>query len=169
MLRPGTQTPPLQFELIDGSPWSLHDQRPVALTLLSLRRGRFCKYCRAHLADLNALVPDFERRGVRSSPSAPTLPPEARRLRDDHGLDRLTIGHGLRQADIDACGLFASERVMDGVKVRFAEPALWLVQPGGRLYANFQSSMSCAPNDLRLLLEGIDTLAAHDFPDRGTA
>ena len=169
LLRPGTRTPSLAFNLIDGSAWSLHDQRPASLTLLSFRRGRFCKYCRGHLAELNALVPDFQRRGVEVVTVSTDTATEAMRLRDEDGLEALAIGHGLRQSDIDACGLFASERLLDGVSVRFAEPALWLVRPGGQLYANFQSSMSCAPNDLRLLLEGIDTLAAHDFPERGNA
>ena len=168
MLRPGTQTPPIAFRLIDGSEWALHAQQPAALTLLSFRRGRFCRYCRGHLADLNALAPEFARRGVDVVTVSTDTAEEAMRLRDEEGFDGLKIGYGLRQADIDACGLFASERVFDGVDVRFAEPALWLVQPGGRLYANFQSSMSCAPNDLSLLLEGIDTLAEHGFPDRGT-
>jgi peroxiredoxin len=169
MRRPGTQTPPLEFRLIDGATWALHAQHPAALTLLSFRRGRFCRYCRGHLADLNTLVPDFNRRGVDVVTVSTDDAAEAQRLHDEEGFDRLTIGHGLRQTDIEACGLFASERVMDGVKVRFAEPALWLVRPGGQLYANFQSSMSCAPNDLQQLLEGIDILAEQNFPDRGCA
>ncbi|AIT82174.1 hypothetical protein JI59_21875 (plasmid) [Novosphingobium pentaromativorans US6-1] len=169
MLRPGTQTPPIEFNLIDGSLWSLHKRDPAALTLLSFRRGNFCRYCRGHLAQLDSLVPAFEERGIEVVTVSTDGIEEAQRLRLEHGLNRLAIGHGLRQDDIEACGLFASERVMNGVRQRFAEPALWLVRPGGQLYANFQSSMSCAPNDLNLLLEGIDTLAAHGFPDRGNA
>lgn len=169
MLRPGAQTPPLTFSLIEGTIWSLHAQRPAAFTLLSFRRGRFCRYCRGHLADLNALAPDFNRRGVEVVTVSTDSADEAQRMRNEEGYDKLTIGNGLRQTDIDSCGLFASQRIVDGVNVRFAEPALWLVRPGGQLYASFQSSMSCAPNDLRLLLQGIDTLAEHDFPDRGNA
>lgn len=169
MRRPGEHTPSLEFPLLDGSRWSLHARRPTTLTLVSFHRGRFCKYCRSHLAELARLVPAFEHRGIEVVAVSTDTIEEAARLRDELGGARLAIGHSLRQEDIDACGLFASERAFDGVTLRFAEPALWLVRPGGQLYANFQNSMSCAPNDLNLLLEGIDTLAPHGFPDRGTA
>lgn len=169
MLSPGQAIPPLRVRLVNSETWAIHERSPAALTLVSFRRGAFCRFCRTHIRDLNRLAPEFNQRGVETIVVSVDSEADAASMVVNEGITSpLQVGYGLTDADIDACGLFATRRTKGAESVRFAEPALWLVRPGGTLYATFQSSMSCAPPDLNSLLEGIDILAEQNFPDRGT-
>lgn len=167
MLKPEQPVPNLAFDLTDGSCWSFDAAAPRTLTMLAIYRGAFCRFCRRHLLDLEAMAPAFAERGVDiiavSADSADT----ARTMARDLGLERVRVGHGVDLALLSQSGVFLSEVTRDGAVLRFAEPSLWLVRPDRRLYAIFQGSMSCARPDLASLLDGVDMLAPHGFPPRG--
>jgi len=167
MLRPNTLAPPLEFPLADGRTWRLRDKRRGALTLISFFRGGFCKYCRAHLAELDAACPDFAGLGVDVVAVSVDDAASASRTMAQQPLTRLDLGYGLRLEDVRAFELFASRREVEGRSIVFAEPALVFIRPSGLVYAVWQNSMSCGRPDLASLCDGLQALAAQGFPTRG--
>jgi len=47
-----------------GGRWALAREKAEKLALLVFYRGVFCPVCRTWLADLERLLPEFEKRGV---------------------------------------------------------------------------------------------------------
>lgn len=65
---PGDTMPALDARLVidgkGGGRWLLAREKPSKLALLAFYRGIFCPICRVWLADLDRLVPEFDKRGV---------------------------------------------------------------------------------------------------------
>lgn len=121
------------------------------------------------MQQLNGLSTDFSDLGIELAGVSVDPKDVAKAWAEDNGIDKVSIGYGLTQAQIDACGLFASRVTRDGTEMYFAEPALWLIRPDGELYLNIQSSISCGRPDLDSLLAGLKRLAGEGYTLRGNA
>ena len=121
------------------------------------------------MQQLNGLHAEFAELGIEMAGASVDSKDVAKAWAEDNGIDKVSIGYGLTQKQIETCGLFASHFTRDGKELYFAEPALWLVRPDGELFLNIQSSVSCCRPGLDYLMAGLKLLAGQGFPTRGNA
>ena len=169
MLKPGRMVPDLDFPLVGGGSLSLHGDTTSSLRLVSFYRGAFCGYCTRFMQQLSGLHAQFAELGIELAGVSVDPEGTASQWRDDNAIDNVSIGYGLTQQQIEACELFASRVTRGGKEMYFAEPALWLVKPGGELYLTIQSSISCGRPDLASLIDGLKRLAGEGYTLRGNA
>ena len=155
--------------MVTGGSWTLHGESTAQLHLISFFRGAFCGYCTRFMQQLNGLHAEFAELGIDLAGVSVDSKDIANAWREDNGIDKISIGYGLSQEQIEACELFASRITRGGTEMYFAEPALWLVKPDGELYLNIQSSISCGRPDLESLIGGLKRLAAEGYTLRGNA
>ena len=173
---PGDTLPALEARLAGGGRWALAQEKPAQLALLAFYRGAFCPVCRAWLADLERLVPQFEKRGVPVIALSADRRDGAEKAAKEWGLRRLRVGYGLDVEHARKAGLYISEgrgiNPATGVKEPrfFAEPALLLVRPGGGLYAAWVQSTPYARVHFAEVLTAVDNFIAKALPaPRGSA
>ncbi len=63
-LIPRQPVPPLSVPLAGGGKFDLDTETPEKFTLVVFYRGLHCPQCRKQLTDLEAKLPEFEKRGV---------------------------------------------------------------------------------------------------------
>lgn len=173
---PGDTMPAIDARLVGGGRWALAQEKPAKLALLAFYRGAFCPICRTWLADLDRLVPEFEKRGVSVIALSCDRKDAAEKSAKDWGLKRLRVGYKLDVEDARKAGLYISEgrglNPTTGVKepMLFAEPGLLLVTPEGELYAAWIQSAPYARVHLSEVLTAVDNFIAKDLPEpRGSA
>ena len=159
-----------------GGRWALAREKADKLCLLAFYRGVFCPVCRAWLADLDRLVPEFERRGVSVIALSCDEKEGAEKAVAEWGLTNLRVGYKLDVEDARRAGLYISEGRAASVAANekepmlFAEPALLLVRPEGELYAAWIQSTPYARVHLVEVLAAVDNFIAKDLPEpRGSA
>ena len=177
---PGGKLPSIGARLVQGKGagerWTLAQEKAKRLALLAFYRGAFCPICRVWLADLDRLVPEFEKRGVSAIALSCDRKEAAEKSVKDWGLQHLRVGCQLDVEDARTAGLYVSEgRGMNpgsGLKEPrlFAEPALVLVKPGRVLYAAWIQSMPYARVHFAEVLTAVDNFVAKNIPaPRGSA
>jgi peroxiredoxin len=173
---PGDTMPAVEARLVGGGRWALAHEKPGKLALLAFYRGAFCPICRVWLADLDRLVPQFEKRGVSVIALSSDRKEGAEKSVKDWHLRHLRVGYKVDVDDARKAGLYISEgRGLNpdtGVKepVLFTEPALLLVRPEGELYAAWIQSTPYARVHIAEVLTAVDNFVAKDLPaPRGSA
>ena len=173
---PGDTMPAIDARLVSGARWALAREKPARLALLAFYRGAFCPICRVWLADLDRLVPEFEKRGVSVIALSCDKKEGAEKAVKEWGLKRLRVGYKLDVEDARRAGLYISEgrgvNPATGVKepMLFAEPALLLVRPEGELYAAWIQSTPFARVHIAEILTAVDNFVAKNIPEpRGSA
>jgi len=168
--------PAIDARLVGGGRWALAREKAEKLALLAFYRGIFCPVCRTWLADLDRLVPEFERRGVSVIALTCDKKDAAEKAVKDWGLKNLRVGYSLASNDARQAGLYISEgrglNPATGQKepMLFAEPAVLLVRPEGELYAAWIQSTPYARPHLAEILTAVDNFVAKDLPEpRGSA
>jgi len=173
---PGDTMPALDARLVGGGRWALAGEKPERLALLAFYRGIFCPICRVWIADLDRLVPEFGKRGVRVIALSCDKKEGAEKAVADWGLKHLRVGYGLDPEDARRAGLYISEgrglNPSTGQKepMLFAEPALLLVRPEGELYAAWIQSTPYARVHIGEILTAVDNFVSKNLPEpRGSA
>ena len=173
---PGDTMPAIDARIANGDRWSLAQDKPAKLSLLAFYRGIFCPICRVWIADLDRLVPEFEKRGVSVIALSCDLQEGAEKAVKDWGLKHLRIGYKLDVEDARRAGLYISEgRGLNPVSqlkepMLFAEPALLLVDAAGELYAAWIQSTPYARVHIAEILTAVDNFVAKKLPPpRGSA
>lgn len=173
---PGDTMPAIDARLVTGGRWALAREKPEKLALLAFYRGIFCPICRVWVADLDRLVPQFEKRGVSVIALSCDRKDGAEKAVKTWGLKRLRVGYKLEVEDARRAGLYISEgrgvNPATGVKepMLFAEPALLLVKPEGELYAAWIQSTPFARVHIAEVLTAVDNFVAKNIPEpRGSA
>ena len=173
---PGDTMPAIDARLAGGGRWALAREKSEKLSLLAFYRGIFCPICRVWLADLDRLVPEFEKRGVSVIALSCDRKEGAEKAVKDWGLKNLRVGYGLDVEDARRAGLYISEgrglNPSTGLKepMLFAEPALLLVRPEGELYAAWIQSTPFARVHIAEILTAVDNFTAKNIPEpRGSA
>jgi peroxiredoxin len=169
---PRQPVPPLKAPTLGGRTWRLADRRPQSFTLIVFYRGLHCPICRGYLADLERLLPEFERRGVEVIAISSDGEERARRSQADWHLSQLTIGYGLSLDDARDWGLYISSgigKTSAGVDEPplFPEPGLFLVRPDGTLYCASVQTMPFARPSFEDVIKAVDFVLAKDYPARG--
>jgi peroxiredoxin len=161
--------PPLEVGLLDGGTWRLADASPAAFTLVVVYRGLHCPVCKIYLADLEAKLPEFARRGVEVVALSTDSRERAERSRSEWGLSNLKIGYELPIATARDWDLYISTAIRDGEPPQFAEPGLFLVKPDGSLFYAARTSAPWGRPPLDQMLRGIDVATERKMPARGEA
>lgn len=173
---PGDTMPAIDARLAGGGRWALAREKAEKLALLAFYRGVFCPVCRGWLADLDRLVPEFERRGVSVIALSCDRKDGAEKAVAEWGLKNLRVGYKLDPEDARRAGLYISEgrgiSPVTGQKepMLFSEPGILLVRPEGELYAAWIQSTPYSRPHLAEVLAAVDNFLARDLPDpRGSA
>jgi peroxiredoxin len=168
-LKPGTASPILEFETLSAGQWSLDRTRPRALDLIAVYRGLFCPYCRAFISDLARRSKALNERGIDPVIVSMDDAERARKASAEWDLGEITVGFGLTLEAARRWNVFITQREQDNRLTTFCEPAVFLVRPDKRLFAMLLQSIPSGRPDLDNLLQGIDYLAEHGYPIRGSA
>jgi len=161
--------PPLEANLVGGGAWRLADAKPAAFTMIVVYRGLHCPICKSYLGELEAKLPEFEKRGVEVVALSTDSREHAAQAQSEWGLNKLKLGYELPIATAREWDLYISTASRDGEPPQFAEPGLFLVKPDGSLFYAAQASAPWGRPPLDQMLRGIDVATERKMPARGEA
>ena len=171
-LLPRQPAPALNVPLLGGGRFVLGAQPGANFDLIVFYRGLHCPVCAKYLIELEALVPEFDKRGVQllalSSDDEARTAAMAEKIR----LSKLRLAHGLSMASARQWGLYVSAsrgKTSIGIEepALFSEPGVFLTRPDGTLYYISVQSMPFARPQFKDLLGAIDFALSNDYPARG--
>jgi peroxiredoxin len=168
-VKPRQPAPPMEVKLTDGSPWRLADAKPAAFEMIVVYRGLHCPICKTYLGELEAKLPEFEKRGVEVIAVSADSRERAERAKAEWGLKNLRVGCELSIMSARDWDLFISRAIRDGEPPEFTEPGLFLVRPDGTLFFALHGSAPWGRPPLDQMLRGIDVVAERKMPARGEA
>lgn len=171
-LFPRQPIPKLKLPLLDGGTFNLASEKPAHFTLVVFYRGLHCPICKAQLKDLEAKLPEFEKRGVAVVTVSSDEKPRAEQAKEQWGLSNLRVAYGLDLSTARAWGLYVSTgrgATSAGViePALFSEPAIYLVRADGTLHFGSVQTMPFARPHFAEILSAIDFVVAKDYPARG--
>ena len=166
---PRQKAPDLSFSLTNGEDWSLKDRAPETFTMVIFYRGLHCPVCKGYSQKAQNLLDEYEKRGVEVVSVSMDSEERAKQAVDEWGLEHLSVGYGLSEAQAKDWGLYFSEGIKDPEPDLFSEPGLFLVRPNGELYYAAVNSMPFGRPDLNEMLKAIDFVREKDYPARGEA
>ena len=137
--------------------------------LIVIYRGKHCPLCKQYLATLEGLKDDFLAAGI--SVWALSADPVERAQEDAmaHGWTFPLLA-SLGEEQMRQLGLYmSSPRSPNETDRNFAEPAIFVLNPQGRVQIVDLSNAPFVRPDLKALLGGLRYIMANDYPVRGTA
>lgn len=164
----GKPAPELTVQTLEGGSWSLADQSPKNYTMVLFYRGLHCPICAQYLTQLDQKLGVFEQMGVEAIAISGDSQDKAQQLQAQANLKNLTLGYGLTPEEMRRWGLYLSKGHFGKEPTLFSEPALFLIQPDGRLYLADIGTHPFARVDLDLLAKGLEFVIAANYPFRGT-
>lgn len=168
-IKPRQPAPPLEVKLVDGGTWRLSDAKPANFEMIVFYRGLHCPVCKTYLGELEAKLPEFERRGVDVIALSTDSREKAAQAKSEWGLKQLRIGCELPIATARAWDLFISTAIRDGEPPVFSEPGLFLTKPDGTLFFAAHGSAPWGRPPLDQMLRGIDVATERKMLARGDA
>lgn len=169
MLTPAAAAPDLDLPLTIKARFVLSDQHPDAFTMLVFYRGSHCPICKQYLTELGGRLEDFTGRGVNVFAISMDSPERAATAHEEWDTHDLPLAHSLSEDQAREWSLFLSAARADSKEPEvFSEPGLFLIKPDGSVYLEVVQSAPFTRPDLDQLIEGIDIIAKHDYPARGT-
>lgn len=171
MLLPRRPVPELRLPTVAHGEFNLAGDAPKLFTLIAFYRGLHCPVCLKYLRDLEALIPEYERRGTKVIAVSSDVPERARDMTNKIG-HNLRFGHSLPLTVARKWGLYiSSSRGTTSINIEepplFSEPGVFLVRPDGTLYYGAVQTMPFARPLFSELLQAIDFATAKDYPARG--
>ncbi len=171
-LIPRQPAPKLSVSLAGGGKFDLATETTKNFVLLVFYRGLHCPQCRKQLTDLEAKLPEFEKRGVSVVAISADDAKRAEKTKTEWALPNLRVGYDLDLHVARDFGLFISAgRGMTSAGVEetslFNEPGLFLVKPDRTLYCSSVQTMPFARPHLADLLSAIDFVLEKNYPPRG--
>lgn len=164
---PKHSAPHLEFPLLGANHWRLDEQNPENFTLIVFYRGLHCPICKKYLQQLEALLPDFQQRGVNVVAVSMDTEKRARLSRKDWELKELTLGFGLDLETAKQWGLYISKAVKDGEPDTFSEPGLFLVDANNEIYYSAMNSNPWGRPYLATFVKAVDYIVKSGYPARG--
>ena len=171
-LFPRQQVPALRVPLTGGGAFDLSRETPANFTMVVFYRGLHCPICKTQMRDLEAKLPDFEKRGVGVIAISSDNRERGEKTKADWGLSSLRVGYGLELEAARAWGLYISSGkgpTSAGVDepALFSEPGLFLIRPDRTLYFASVQTMPFARPHFVDILSAIDFVVAKGYPARG--
>ncbi|NBT34740.1 MAG: AhpC/TSA family protein [Betaproteobacteria bacterium] len=171
-LTPRQPVPALDIPLVSGGHFALGTAPAERFDLIVFYRGLHCPICAKYLIELEALAPEFQKRGVQvvalSSDNAERAQAMSEKIKATH----LKIGFGLSLSSARQWGLYISAskgKTSIGIEepALFSEPGVFIVRSDGTLYYASTQTMPFARPSFQDLLGAIDFAIAKDYPARG--
>lgn len=169
MLKPRTQTPDLNINLLNGTRWSLKNQSPQQFTMLVVYRGKHCPVCKKQLTELQKNIKNFTDKGVNILAISSDTKEKAQASYDEWNIPDIPLGCGFDIEEARTWGLYISNGIKDTEPDQFIEPGLFLIRPDGTLYSVSIQSMPFARPPWEDVLKGIEFIIEKDYPARGEA
>jgi peroxiredoxin len=171
-LTPRLSVPALNVPLLDGERFVLGAEPGERFDLIVFYRGLHCPICAKYLIELERLVPEFEKRGVRVLAVSSDNAERAQSMAEKIKASQLRIGHSLALQNARQWGLYISAsrgKTSLGIEepALFSEPGVFIVRPDGTLYYGSTQTMPFARPPFQDLLGAIDFAIANDYPARG--
>lgn len=173
-LMPNQPVPVLALDLVGGGRIVFAEEKPQRFTMVVFYRGLHCPICRRYLSELEALLPEFDRRGVSVFAASSDARDRAEQAKSGWGLANLRVAYGLSIEDARKWGLYVSRSkgaTSTGVVEPdlFSEPGLFIVRPDGNLYWGTTSTMPFGRPHFNEMLQSLDFVISKDYPARGDA
>ena len=165
----GNQFPRWRWKHSPATDGVFRKARAAAFTLIIVYRGLHCPICKSYLADLEAKLAEFEKRGVEVIALSTDTRERAEKAKVEWGLKTLRLGYELPFATARAWDLYISTAIREGEPAEFSEPGLFLVKPDGSLFFTVRASAPWARPPLDQILRGIDVALERKMPARGEA
>lgn len=166
-LIPGEPAPEMDVPLLQGGRWRLSEQAPENFTLIQVFRGAHCSFCKPEVEKLQSMMNAFQEIGISIlSVSMDNL--EHAQLAEKWDISSLPFAYALSEDQARSWGLYLSSRIKEIEPPLFAEPAVFLIDPKGCLYAEFQASAPWLRLDFDILHRGIQLSMQRGTPPRGT-
>lgn len=171
-LFPRKPVPALNVPLVNGDRFVLGAQPGEKFDLVVFYRGLHCPICAKYLIELEALVPEFNKRGVNVVAVSSDSLDRAKSMTDKVKANHLRFGYGLNLTNARQWGLYIStSRGTTSIGIDepalFSEPGVFIVRPDGTLYYGSTQTMPFARPSFQDLLGAIDFAIAKDYPARG--
>ncbi|NRT12709.1 peroxiredoxin-like family protein [Flavobacterium sp. 14A] len=164
---PKHKAPHLSFPLLSGGTWNLEEQKPENFTLLVFYRGLHCPLCKKYLIELESLLPDFEKKGVKVVTVSMDDEKRARLSRKDWGINVLDLGYGLDLQSAKDWGLYLSKGIKEGEPDVFSEPGLFLIDKNNEIYYAAINSNPWGRPYLPSFVKAVDFITESGYPARG--
>lgn len=171
-LTPRQPVPALSVPLVNGGRFVLGATAADRFDLVVFYRGLHCPICAKYLIELEALVSEFNKRGVQVVAVSSDNAERALAMAEKIKAARLRIGHDLSLASARLWGLYISAskgKTSIGIEepALFNEPGVFIVRSDGTLYYASTQTMPFARPSFQDLLGAIDFAIARDYPARG--
>lgn len=171
MLLPRRRVPELRVPTLAHGDFDLATDAPKQFTLICFYRGLHCPVCLRYLRALEALIPEYERRGTKIIAVSSDVPERAQEMASKVGAS-LRFGYSLPLTVARKWGLYiSSSRGKTSINIEepalFSEPGVFLVRPDCSLYYGAVQTMPFARPLFSELLQAIDFAIAKDYPARG--
>ena len=164
----GRPAPELAVNTLKDGLWKLADQTPENYTMAVFYRGLHCPVCQQYITELEQKLDAFQQLGVTAIAISGDARTTAEQFQANTNLQKLTIGYGLTPDDMRRWGLYLSKGHFDHEPALFSEPALFLIQPDGRLYFVNLGAHPFSRVSFDFLLQGLEYIIPRDYPFRGT-
>ncbi len=163
----GAELPALDWPLVGGGSYKLAPTG-AGWRLLVVYRGKHCPLCKKYLATLNQMLDEFESSGIKVAVvSADPRDKAEAEAAEEHW--RFPVAYDMTVPQMRDLGLYISEpRSAQETDRPFAEPALFAINPEGKLQVVDVSNAPFARPDLGSLLAGLKFIQEKNYPIRGT-
>ncbi|MEP7056596.1 MAG: peroxiredoxin-like family protein [Caldimonas sp.] len=163
---PGAELPALTWPSVGGGRYEL---APTGggWRLLVVYRGKHCPLCKKYLATLNQMLDQFEASGIKVAvvSADPRDKAESEAAEENW---RFPVAYDMSVPQMRDLGLYISEpRSAQETDRPFAEPALFVINPEGKLQVVDVSNAPFARPDLASLLAGLKFVQEKNYPIRG--
>tara|TARA_B100001123_G_scaffold142973_1_gene166225 strand:+ start:384 stop:896 length:513 start_codon:yes stop_codon:yes gene_type:complete len=168
-LLPGTQAPQLIVKTIDNDVWQLSKQNPVNFVLIIFYRGLHCPICATYLQGFDRNIKEFDTRGISAISVSGDDKIRAEDAQATWNIQSLQIGYGQSLSSMRDWGLYVSTSIKESEPAVFAEPALFLIKPSGKIFYAALTSAPWGRPPISDILQGVDYVIANNTPARGIA
>jgi peroxiredoxin len=171
-LMPRHPVPALNVPLVTGERFVLGATPGERFDLVVFYRGLHCPICAKYLLELERLVPEFEKRGVKVIAVSSDNEERGKLMAEKVKAQSLRLAYGLSLKSARQWGLYIStSRGKTSIGIDepqlFSEPGVFIVKPDGTLYYGAVQTMPFARPPFQDLLGAIDFAIANDYPARG--
>ena len=162
----GAELPALAWPLVGGGSHELASTGG-GWRLLVVYRGKHCPLCKKYLATLNQMLDQFASSGIEVAVvSADPRDKAESEAAEEHW--RFPVAYDMTVPQMRDLGLYISGPRSDQETDRpFAEPAVFAINPEGKLQVVDVSNAPFARPDLVSLLAGLKFIQEKNYPIRG--
>jgi len=169
MIKPRTEIPEIDVNLVNDTQWKLSEQSPENFTMVIFYRGKHCPICKKYLEELQNKLDKFTQRGVNVIAISANTEKLSKDTYNSWDIPDIPVGFEFSIEKAREFGLYISKGINDKEPEEFFEPGLFLIKPDGELYCSSVQTMPFARPDFEDLLGAIDFVLDKDYPARGEA